>query len=256
MTVARQWALFLTIFVIPPLALNAFALLQPWTEAKFLYRDPLLLAQNQFEWLRASPDNGDISCCAWWWGALSHVGILIWAATAGALALALGTLALRDGLTRDPAGFLAVACLLTALLAADDLFQLHEQNRLLGRLKGEALIYPLFAALLAGYAFFRVTLLTPYFPVLCLSVAFFGVSLLADQILPQNGGTVLIEDSAKLLGIFLWAGFHLMVAAEALVGRPVFLLAGSGDGDQPERSRLPSRAGAERHDPASHVHQS
>jgi len=219
----RQLILLFVFFVLPPVLINGFAYLQPWADPVDLYRDPLLVADIKFKRLRNPDNNSYIHCCQYWLGAVSNIGILVWAGTAGALFIAFSANLLRAGNTRVR-NFLLIAFLLTTLLAVDDMFQFHEQEKLLGDLKGEVFLYPLFIALMFLYGYYREIARTAYVAVLLLAGGLFGLSLLADQLMAQGGYTVLLEDSVKLLGIFLWSAYHLMIAVETVIEQRVFFL--------------------------------
>jgi hypothetical protein len=218
----QQLALLLTLFVLPPLLINAFVLLQPWTDPVELFRDPLAVAGSKFRQAVRASGGPDLYCCPYWLGVVSNVGILVWAATAGALFIALADSWLRSSLRSSASRFLLAAFLLTTLLAVDDVLQIHEQRNLIGGLKGEVFLFPLFGLLAGSYVLFRDFIRTSYLPVLILAVLCFGISISVDLFLTPGRTTILIEDSAKLFGIFLWAAYHLMIALEVVCRRKLF----------------------------------
>ncbi|HEY7739215.1 MAG TPA: hypothetical protein VIB01_01235 [Steroidobacteraceae bacterium] len=153
-------------------------------------------------------------------GAVSSIGVLLWAAAA---AICLFTALLLRGrcAQRGYARLLLAAGLLTAWLALDDLFMLHEW------------FFPVMLGIpqpivLAGYAG-MVGLLMVRFSVLIadtdclllgLALAFFAASAAADQLPGAWFGTwgwlYLLEDGCKLLGITGWSGYLASVAASSL----------------------------------------
>lgn len=152
-------------------------------------------------------------------GAVSSLGILLWAAAATAC-LFTAALLRRRGL--GAAGwrtFLTFASALTVLLMLDDLFLFHDVvfPEYLGI--GEHWLYGFYAAsaagLLGGYR--RLILKTDY-PLLLLSLLLFAASLgmdfVSDYVLLP--GTFLLEDGPKFLGIVAWAAYFIRTSAFAL----------------------------------------
>lgn len=217
---------------LPALVINLVAILQPWVRPVELYRDPLLAAEHKFLYMAGLP--GGLNGAPYdffWLGAVSNLGALLWAATAGMVFTALVFVMLRSGTTTARRAQLLTALVLTVLLAVDDVFQIHEQRHLVGSLKGEWILFPLFAVLAASYALHARRVGTPANALLLAAVLCFAVSLGADQVLPQRGVTVLIEDASKLSGICFWAGYHLVMALCAIVealAEPVRLASARG----------------------------
>ena len=223
---ARDLALLLWC-ALPPLCINAAAILQPWVSPVELFRDPLLAAEQKFRYIASLGDGAlERDYDFFWLGAVSNLGALAWAATAGALLVGLAIVLLRGKASPGRRAQLVTALALTVLLALDDVFQIHEQHDLIGPLKGEWVLYPLFAALLGSYALHVRRTLAEAPLLLGAAVACFAVSLLADQLLPQRSTTVLLEDTAELFGIFFWAGHHVVMALSAVVET----MDGNGDG--------------------------
>ena len=205
-----------------PVLVNGLVLAQPYINPVLLYRDPLLVADLLYDGLAETAGEPVGACCAYWVGAASNVGVLVWAATAGALFSGLMTAWAAGHASRRETAFLALAFGLTALLAADDVFQIHEQQGLVFGLKGEAVLFPLFAGLLGAYALFRDVVVRPYVVALGIAVVCFGASVLADQVMPRGRAAVVTEDVFKLFGISFWFVYHTMAAVEIGAGRGLF----------------------------------
>jgi hypothetical protein len=153
-------------------------------------------------------------------GALSNLGVLVWALSAGA-ALGCAAVVLMAG-GRRRAAFLAAGAALGLALAVDDLFMIHEGGRMQA-LGGEVLAFAAAGAASAAYAavFRREILAAPCPGLLALAFAFFAASLGADLVGPgviaADAVHPVVEDGAKLLGIFAWAAFHVAAAVAAAV---------------------------------------
>jgi hypothetical protein len=176
-------------------------------------------------------------------GALSNLGVLLWAAAASVMLFTAGLLG-SQGRAGEARGFLAQAGVFTAWLLLDDLFMLHERS-LPDRF---GVPQPL---LLAVYGGLVILLLarhrgliarTDYRP-LALACGFFACSATLDQgpgDWHEWTSLVLVEDGAKLLGIVSWLVYFAATARAAALGRlsdPVSSLAG-----WPFRSRTPAGA--------------
>ena len=152
-------------------------------------------------------------------GSLSNIGVLLWCAAAA--------ICIFTGLLLASRFFFAFG-LLTAWLAADDLFLLHE--RVIPGLTGlsQNVVYGIYvigvAALLIA---FRRRVLRSDFLMLLFSLGFFAVSILADLLLDRDfAWHHLIEDGSKLLGIAGWLGYLGRVSMLAIRSE----LSGEGNG--------------------------
>jgi hypothetical protein len=198
--------------LVPPALVMVVVVAQPWVDPETLLRDPLAVAQSA------------ATCCSMYYGAVSQLGVLIWTATAAiclftALALA------RLGQLRA-AAFPLAAGLLTALLALDDVYMVHEKVFPRFGLP-ETLAIGTYVALAVGYVVvFRRELMAGRVPLLAMTLAAFAVSVAYDHlaVLGVPPSTV-VEDGAKLFGITGWAVFHL----EAMLARSATPDAGHAD---------------------------
>ncbi len=140
-------------------------------------------------------------------GVFSNMGVLVWWSGATAAVL-LGALLLRQGDARAGRAMLVLGAI-TAVLAADDLFLLHEQF-------GPNVLGIAQDTILAGYALgivvvlvaLRQFLLASAWPILALSLFAFAVSVVSDLLADEETSTQsVIEDGAKFVGIAAWTVF-------------------------------------------------
>ncbi|GAB5455523.1 MAG: hypothetical protein Hens2KO_17520 [Henriciella sp.] len=177
--------------------------LQPWVDPRWLYMDTQTVGEL----------SGD--CCHIYDGAMSTLGIMLWASTAAISILACLVFARQSNYRA--AWFAGHATVVSAVLALDDAFLLHEvafpelgipQVIIIGLIGGLILSY-----LWVQRRFFR----SPYRWLLGLSLFAFAVSVGVDQvfhsILPI---WIVVEDGPKFIGIVAWALLHFVVYAEAL----------------------------------------
>lgn len=182
-------------------------------------------------------------------GALSNLGVLLWAAAASVMLFTAGLLGpqARAGEAR---AFLAQSGVFTAWLLLDDLFMLHERS-LPDRLGAPQ------SLVLAVYAAIAILLLARHRELiartdsrpLALAFGFFAGSAMLDQgpgDWHEWTSLVLVEDGAKLLGILSWLVYFAATARAAALGRltdPVSVHAG-----WPFRFRIPAAAVTSRDD--------
>lgn len=144
-------------------------------------------------------------------GAFSIATVLLW--WTGAVAAAFG--ALVEG-SRP----LMLGAGLTAILVADDAFQVHEELLPAAGVP-QQLVLVVYAA--AGLAFLltqRRWLAAGPWPLLALAIAFLGLSAAADVVAAAVERELhLIEDGAKFVGAALWSAFFVGAALEAVPRR-------------------------------------
>ncbi|MEM6854679.1 MAG: hypothetical protein AAF593_09750 [Planctomycetota bacterium] len=141
-------------------------------------------------------------------GALSQIGLALWAAAAGVA----GFNALRHwrhGGKRWIVRFHAAACVISAALLIDDAFMVHEHyGRLLFGLNEKVVLGILGGAVLVFLGVYRRFVLTNRaLPLLICTCLFFAVMLVVDQFQVAVGKANfrhLLEDGMKLLGIVGW----------------------------------------------------
>jgi hypothetical protein len=230
----RAASLFYGAAALVLVGLIAFAAVHEVT-ARQLARDPLSLAGER-------P----------YLGALSQFGILAWAA--GAAACLVAYLVLRGSgersEDRQTRRFFLAGGVLTAILALDDLFQIHENAAQLPGLS-EPLVLLAYPLLIAGFlaAFWRSPVLRLVRPLFAASLFFLAASIGLDR-LPEDAlvGFAFWEDGAKLLGIAGWAASFTCAAvaylrpAEPASARPEHRAAPASGAGRP--SSRPRRQGA------------
>lgn len=196
--------LFIATFL-PSILILVIVIFQPWVEPKWLFFDSLAAAE-------LSDD-----CCHIYYGLVSNLGIFLWVGTA---AIALFSFAILWARTKPNPHFLFVtlAGLLSGLLALDDAFLLHEVAfPELGVPQNIVLFVYLILAIAYGLASWR-TFLKSEIWLLAIAAIFLAVSLLVDQVYHSiDDMIVIIEDSAKFLGLSAWFSFHTLTIGLILV---------------------------------------
>jgi hypothetical protein len=156
-------------------------------------------------------------------GSLSNVGILFWW-TAAASCLFAGFI-LRRAAESESSRFMFAAGGLTAWLAIDDFFLLHERigPSYLGI--PEDGVYLMLMIATAAYLWrWRESIRGNGILMLHLGLTFFVLSMFADKVLserlPAYFGiqTPVVEDGLKLLGIASWCSFHCRAAYMLVIG--------------------------------------
>lgn len=180
-----------------PVAVSLVAYLQPFVAPRLLFLDPLVAALETE------------ACCKTYLGIVSTFGIILWVATASVCLFT--ALVLHSQLARRPFWeFAAMAGLLTAWLALDDAFLIHENI-------APKLGIPQTVMLLLIVAFAIVYALRCWRIILSHDALMFG---LAGFFLAASVGIdvfhasatdlhFLAEDGAKFVGIVCWTCFHL-----------------------------------------------
>lgn len=178
-------------------ALIVFAtIFQPWIDPRWLYMDTQTVGEL----------SGD--CCHIYDGAMSNLGLMLWAASA-AVALFGGLLCVATD-RKQAAGFGLHGFILSAILLLDDAFLLHE-------VAAPELGIPqvLFLALIGTAALSYLVLQRRFLLrsgtwVLAISLMCFAISLGIDQIFHSIDPLwIVVEDGPKFLGIVAWFLFHL-----------------------------------------------
>jgi hypothetical protein len=198
------WAFCIySLTLLPVLLLLAGLWFQPYVPLGELMRDSLLVAE-------ASED-----CCHLYYGAVSNVGVLIWAGTAAILFFSV--LVVR-GLGAHKHRRLIVQFLLagflTTLLCVDDFFLIHDiVLPKLGFTEMQA--YAVYALIALVYVWIaRSEILAARWPMFLISVMCLALSVKIDVFMSVDSDfRLLVEDGAKLLGIAAWFSFHAEAAA-------------------------------------------
>lgn len=186
-----------TLFIFPT-AFLAVVLLQPFVEPKWMFLDTLAAAEY-------APD-----CCHVYYGLVSNMGLLLWSGTAAVCLLA-GLVFLSVD-KKNPFTRLALSAgLLTAWIAVDDMFLVHE--KVLPALGvSQMLVVASYMGLAVLYVFtsWRYIFQQQWW-MLALGGAALASSILIDQIYHSlDAHLVYLEDSAKFFGIVCWTIFHLL----------------------------------------------
>lgn len=199
--IGRQSIWLLAAALAAPFLIIAFAILQPFTEPRLLFLDPAIVVRTSGE------------CCKPYHGAISSLGIMTWAATA-AICLLVWRIGWAGRFTPAQQRFFLGAGLLTGWLALDDALLFHEE--ILPRLGvHELVIYASYAsaALAQLWVNWRI-ILTFQWVLFCLAGFALAASIATDLLLDY---VILLEDSAKVIGISCWAAFHVHAAVQTLL---------------------------------------
>ncbi len=155
-------------------------------------------------------------------GAISNLGNVLWAA---AVALCLfAARGLRGVVPPGWSRFLLVSGAFTALLLVDDMLLVHDEilPRYAG-ISGDAYGVLYVAGMLGFLVGFRARIRQTNWPVLVVALTFFGISTVVDvgssrlsDLIPSSV-VILIEDTAKLLGIGTWLAYLASVARQGIV---------------------------------------
>ncbi len=186
----------------PPLGVMAAAFLQPFAEPTALLRDPMAVARD--------PE----LCCDYYSGAVSNLGILLWAAAAAIAAFAASLTS-----AKDMRRFFIATSAVTAFLMIDDLFMLHEEA-LPGIGAPEPVVYAFYLAGAAIYgAVYSRRILAGRAALAILAALAMAASLIEDQTKLLWPIHDFVEDGAKLGAIYCWFLFVVLRARDALRAR-------------------------------------
>ena len=175
--------------------------IQPWIDPRWLYMDTQTVGEL----------SGD--CCHIYDGAISTLGIMLWASTAAVSAF--GGLLLFAAGRRRAALFCLHAVCISALLALDDAYLLHEVAAPKLGIPQTIFIAGLGLVILSYLALQRRFLLRPFGWLLAISLAGFAISVGIDQIFHSTDPVwIVAEDGPKFVGIVAWFLFHLMTCLE------------------------------------------
>lgn len=193
---------------------SAFALLVLWASGLFA----VLLAgvQPGAELEELFLDPAYVTGSPWYTGLFSNIGILAWTVAVTA-AVGGAWVSARAG-RPTAATFLISGALVTSLLLADDLLQLHaDLLPSTGMRQGFAKVIFIAPVPLWVWAN-RVEIARTRWLVLGAALAGFGLSLFSEAIAPildlGSPTDLVVEDSAKLLGILAWAQYFILTTGD------------------------------------------
>ena len=155
-------------------------------------------------------------------GSVSFLADILWFSSAAICFFVAAVL--RTGAA---ARFLLAGAGVTALLATDDFFLLHDYLLPVHAGLRERYAKAFYLLLLPGYLIvFRSIIRRLYWPGLAAAMACFGGSVLVDThalaqfltFLPYETMFFVVEDGLKIVGIFLWSAFHISSAKAVLTG--------------------------------------
>ncbi|MEX1081600.1 MAG: hypothetical protein WD382_01080 [Halofilum sp. (in: g-proteobacteria)] len=166
-------------------------------------------------------DPASITDSPFYVGAVTNIGVLMWWSTATVCLFAY-TMAARLYPGRTEHRFLLWIGLLTAVLALDDMFLLHENVAPIHFGIQETTVYATYAAI-AAFLFlrFRRSILASDYYLLLIAAFFFVCSQLIDVARGWGMGFYgvgFIEEACKLLGIAGWLGYFAYLSARHVAG--------------------------------------
>ncbi len=200
----RAFAFWIYLITLAPvLLLLAGVWYQPYVPIGELMRDSLLVAE-------VSED-----CCHIYYGAVSNIGVLLWAAGAAILFFTALVMLLAGGSDQRHLVFqFILGGVLTTLLCVDDFFLVHDV--VLPKLGfSETVAYVVYAVIALIYVIYaRNEILAARWPMFLISIFCLALSVKIDVFMNyDNDFRLLIEDGAKLIGIAAWLSFHAETAA-------------------------------------------
>ncbi len=200
----RQNSAVLSAIIASAIGLVLITALQPWVDPRWLYMDTQTVGEL----------SGD--CCHIYDGAMSTLGIMLWAATA-AVCLFAALLFFPAHRTRAVL-FGLHGFTLSALLALDDAYLLHEVAGPKIGIPQTLMIGLITAAIVTYLGLQRRYLFGSYSWLLGLSLSCFGLSVGIDQVFHSTGSVwVVAEDGPKFIGIVAWFLFHLMTQVKLVL---------------------------------------
>ncbi len=149
-------------------------------------------------------------------GMLSTLGIMLWSATSS-LCLVVGAALLRRREADDAPIFLLAAGLLSAVLALDDAFLIHERVAPTYLHVPQTGVFLAYAGSVGGFLLvFLRRILASNFLLLGIALACLGTSMGLDLLLPYSRLETFIEDCFKFSGIVFWLTYFACSARAAL----------------------------------------
>ena len=196
---AADYGRFAVLVFAPPLGVMALTFLQPFAEPTALLADPMAIARD--------PE----LCCAFYSGAVSNLGVLLWAAAAAIAGFA-ASLAAPNGAR----SFFIATSVFTAFLMGDDLFMLHEDAfPALGVPEPMVYVFYLCGAIAYGVVYCQ-RIFAGRAALAILAALAMAVSLIEDQTMILWPVHDFIEDGTKLGGIYCWFLFVTLRARDAV----------------------------------------
>jgi hypothetical protein len=152
-------------------------------------------------------------------GLQSNIGVLIW--WAGASVCLFCAVALRRAQGHGGLrSFLLWSGVITAVLAGDDLFLIHEELAPRYLQLDEKWVVATYGVAVAWYLVtFRSVILDSEYLLLLAALLFLGSSVLVDELVEHkwlSPWRIVVEDGLKLLGIVSWTAYLVSVSLRAL----------------------------------------
>jgi len=157
-----------------------------------------------------------------YYGLLSNLGVVEWAATA-AIGLFVAIFAPKCEGEKGMRRYLLACGLLSTLLGFDDLFLVHERLIRYVLDVPEILMYLAYAAAAAAVmAWFRAEVMRTDLALLALTAIALGLAACADEFMPPMRGGCLFEDGPKFVGTTCWLTYVLRTSTHTLARQRPF----------------------------------
>lgn len=148
-------------------------------------------------------------------GVISQIGIFFWAAAA-TVCFFTWYLLKRFAIQSEKRPFLLFAGLLSLILGADDVFQMHEGFFPDIGIPENIVLISYILLIVYFLINFSQQILQTNIALLFLSLIFFGLSMVVDVLFLFEPVRHLLEDGFKLFGITTWASYFTFTCIEAL----------------------------------------
>lgn len=193
------------ISVVLPVLFLIVIVFQPWVDPKWMFLDSLTSAEF-------APQ-----CCPPYFGFVSTLGIMLWVITA-TVCLFSALIIYGSKQHSHLFKFALSGGILTGWLALDDAFLLHEKV-LPAFGVPQNIVLAIYVLLTLAYvlASWRAILTSDYWILAFGGLAFIASLFIDVYFSSLNPLLVSLEDSAKFLGIFCWASFHITTFSRAIL---------------------------------------
>ena len=181
----------------------------------------ILLHQNfQISMYEIFRDPSQIAKISPFAGVISNLGVLLWWSTASVCFFTVFFLNMFK--QNEKFWFMLASALMSAYLAADDLFRLHDSVAWSLGLQEENVLMSMGFLVLAYFIKFRREILESNFLILLLALGFLTASVTVDHF--QDGAVlsnlgewrIFLEDGFKWLGIVFWCCYYTVTSHQIL----------------------------------------
>jgi len=184
------------------LLLAAYLIVRWNIRVSYLFKDPAVIVKAPF-----------------YLGALSQLGCILWAVTAG-ICLFSGVVIGKKGDKKTAFFLVCFGCITTALLF-DDMFMFHVWIAAKNIGISQLTVLSIFAAVvILNLVFWRSEILKTQYVILIMALGFFATSMMVDSFNHYFDFTRpykhWVEDGSKLLGIAGWCGYFVITSYDCV----------------------------------------